>query len=173
VTREQLKTLIGDAFAHVERPGNWALRGSNEGDEPYLLEGAFADKSDWRALDARFLDRAPDGYASALSFFSDEAFRYFLPAYLLADIDDSLESVDPVFHLCHGVDDKMRDQAVNPRRYGGRTWFDEKRHRFSVFLPAEARAIAAYLQYKADRDEFNRPLIGQAIKNYWAERAAE
>ena len=31
------------------------------------------------------IDRAPDGFGSALSFFSDEAFRFYLPAYLIAD----------------------------------------------------------------------------------------
>ena len=73
---ETLKTLIRKAFAEVEYPGDWCLRGSNEGNEPYLLEQDFAGKCDWRTLDPAFLDRAPGGYASALSFFSDEAFRF-------------------------------------------------------------------------------------------------
>src|SRR5688500_13893889 len=98
--RERIKALIRSAFASVERPGNWALRGSNEGDEPYQVEAAFQDKEDWRQLEPSFLDDAPDGLASALSFLSDEAFRYFLPAYLIADLDDQLECVDVVFHLC-------------------------------------------------------------------------
>ena len=70
------------AFAAVEYPGDWCLRDSNEGDEPHLLEKEFAGKCDWRTLDPAFLDRAPGGYASALSFFSDEAFRFYLPAYI-------------------------------------------------------------------------------------------
>jgi hypothetical protein len=73
--REELKDLIREAFANVERPGNWALRGSNEGDEPLLVEQEFSDKTDWRTLDPAFLELAPRGYSSALSFFSDEAFR--------------------------------------------------------------------------------------------------
>jgi hypothetical protein len=173
VTRDELKQQIRDAFADVQRPGNWALRGSNEGEEPYLVERAFSDKSDWRDLEAAFLDRAPDGYGSALSFLSDEAFRYFLPAYLLADVDDSLESVNPVFYLCHGLDDKMHSQPVNPRRYGARTWFEERRYRFAVFTAAEARAILGYLRYKADREAFDRTLIEPAIRNFWGARAVE
>lgn len=54
--REQVKALILEAFASVERPGNWALRSSDEGEEPYLVEREFQDKADWRALDASVLD---------------------------------------------------------------------------------------------------------------------
>jgi hypothetical protein len=167
----RIKEQIARAFAAVERPGNWALRGSNEGDEPYRVETAFADKADWRALDPAFLDQAPDGLASALSFLSDEAFRYFLPAYLLADLDGRLQSVDPAFHLWHGLDDATRDEPVNPRRYGRRTWRDAMSHKFAVFSAEEARAIVAYLRFRAEEDDFARPRIEQAIRNYWSERA--
>lgn len=170
--RGKVTELIREAFASVERPGNWALRGSSEGDEPYLLEREFQDKTDWRTLDAAFLDQAPAGYSSALSFFSDEAFRYFLPAYLLADLDGALDAADPLFHLCHGLDDATRAEKVNPRRYGDRTWLEATRHRFSVFTRQEARAIVAYLRCKATDDECGRNRIEQAIKNYWSERAA-
>ena len=169
---DRIKAEILGAFSSLERPGNWALRGSNEGDEPYLVEKEFQDKQDWRSLDPAFLDQAPDGFASALSFFSEEAFRYFLPAYLLADLDGKLESVDPAFHLCHGLDDASYSQPVNPRRYGPRTWLDERRHQFAVFSAEEARAVLLYLRHKAQHDEFARPRIEEAIKNYWSERAA-
>ena len=100
---ERVKTLIRSAFATTPRPANAELRGSSEGDEPWLVQEEFSDKHDWRALDAAFLDRAPQGLSSALSFFSREAFRYFLPAFLIADLDDSLETADPAFHLWHGL----------------------------------------------------------------------
>ncbi len=170
--RDRIKTMIAEAFGDVERPGNWALRGSDEGEEPNLVELAFADKDDWRTIEPEFLDKAPDGFASALSFFSDEAFRYFLPAYLIADLDDRLELVDPVFHLTHGLDDEHRDKPINPRRFGDRTWLDARRYRFSVFTSAEARAIVAYLEFRALGDEFDRARISQAIASYWGARAA-
>ena len=124
------------------------------------------------ATGSAFLDQAPAGYSSALSFFSDEAFRYFLPAYLLADLDGALDAADPVFHLCHGLDDATRAEKVNPRRYGDRTWLETMRYRLSVFTRQEARAIVAYLRCKATDDECARGRIEQAIKNYWSERAA-
>jgi hypothetical protein len=168
----ELKTQIYDAFADVAYPGDWRLRGSSEGDEPYLLEQDFKGKTDWRKLDAEFIDQAPGGLASALSFFSDEAFHFYLPAYLIADLDGLLERSDPVFHLCHGLDVASGNQRINPRRYGERTWQDEAKHKFSMFNDAEAAAIAAYLQFIRQRDECNQELIDQALSNYWLIRVA-
>ena len=117
-------------------------RGSNEGNEPYLLEEQFQGKTDWRALEASFIDQAPDGYGSALSFFSDEAFHFYLPAYLIADVDGKLRQHDPAFHLTHGLDDVTRNAKINPGRYGERTWFEAKRYKFAMFSHAEAAAIS-------------------------------
>lgn len=170
---ESVKSEIRAAFASVEFPGDWCLRGSNEGEEPHLLEQEFKGKSDWSSLDATFIDRAPDGYGSALSFFSDEAFRFYLPAYLIADIDGQLHQHDPVFHLTHGLTDEGKDERVNPRRYGERTWFDEKAHKFAVFDREQVRAIVSYLKFKRETDEFKRDAIDQALANYWSRRAAD
>jgi hypothetical protein len=170
---ETVKSRIRDAFLGVEYPGDWCLRGSNEGDEPYLLEKEFAGKTDWRLLEPAFLDQAPAGYASALSFFSDEAFRFFLPAYLIADIDGRLASASPVFHLTHSLEDRAKTERVNPHRYGARTWFESARHQFAVFDQAQAEAIVAYLEFKRQTDEFERAAIDQALANYWRDRVAQ
>jgi hypothetical protein len=171
-TAEAIEAEIRQAFAGNERPGNWALRGSNEGEEPYLVEKDFADKPDWRGLDAAFLDQAPAGFASALSFFSDEAFRYFLPAYLIADLKGELQRADPDFLLGRGLEDATRAKPHNPRRFGDRSWRDAVGHRLGTFTPAESRAIVSYLRFKAATDEFSRRNIEEAIAAFWAERAA-
>lgn len=162
---------IREAFASVDRPGNWALRGSLEGTEPALVEEAFSDKPDWQSLDPDFLDDAPAGYGSALSFLSDEAFRYFLPAYLLADLDDRLVRADPAFHLCYGVGAPQRDQPLNPRRFGARTWGDAMDHRLSTFLSGEVEAIVAYLRHKLTvADAHTLVMIQAALRDYWGPR---
>lgn len=97
-------------------------------------------------------------------------FRYYLPAYLLADLDGRLHQSDPVFHLWHGLDDETRDEPVNPRRYGGWTWFEAISERLGSFPPAEVAAIVAYLRYKAERDGLARPRIEQALRNFWLDR---
>ncbi len=171
--KEELKTRIRNVFAHFEYPGDWCLSGSTEGDEPQLVAQEFAGKSDWTALDPQFLDQSPDGLSSALSFFSDEAFHYFLPAYLIADIDGRLERVDPVFHLTFGIDDESKHNSVNPRRYGRRTWYEEFSYRFSMFDREEVRVIIAYLQLKSASDAFDAGSIHQALNNYWLPRYNE
>jgi hypothetical protein len=167
---DAIKLQIRAAFADVEFPGDWCLRGSNEGEEPFLLEQAFKGMSDWRLLDPAFLDLAPDGYGSALSFFSDEAFRFYLPAYLIADIDGQLDRNHPVFHLTHGFTDGDKRERINQRRYGERTWFDARAHTFAMFDEKQVRAIVAYLRFKRENDEYGRPLIDQALKSYWLGR---
>jgi hypothetical protein len=168
---ETLKALITAAFAERPHPGDNRLRGSNEGDEPYLLQEEFMGKYDWHTLDSAFIDQAPAQLGSALSFFSDEAFRYYLPAYLIADIDAQLRRANPVFHLCHGLTDDTRSEKVNALRYGEKTWFDVGQSKFSKFTREETTAIIAYLEFKRSKDEFDAKQIDQALRNYWLDRA--
>ena len=169
---DRLEAQIQEAFASTPAPDARALRGSSEGDEPYLLEAEFGHVPDWREVKAGFIDRAPDGFGSALSFFSSEAFRYYLPAYLLADLRGQLRQADPLFHLWHGLEDATRSTPVNERRYGRWTWFDAVSERFHDFTPAEAAAIVSYLRYKAThvQDGQDQRVIEQALRNYWLPR---
>lgn len=93
---KDLEDQISAAFATVPAPPPWCIANSREGEEPILLERAFRDKTDWRVLTPEFLDSAPEGCSSALSFFSDEAFRFYLPAYLLADLRGELDRDRPL-----------------------------------------------------------------------------
>jgi len=95
--KEAVIAQITSAFATVEYPGDESLIGSNQGDEPFLLEEEFKGKTDWQALNPTFLDQAPGGFASALSFFSNEAFHFYLPAYLVADLKGQLEYTYPYY----------------------------------------------------------------------------
>ena len=173
--REAITKQIDEAFAGGKYPGDWCLQDSNEGDESFLLEEEFKGKDDWRALNSSFLDQAPDGFSSALSFFSVEAFRFYLPAYLIADLRNELKAVDVVFRLTHGLDDSSRYEQVNPLRYGERTWFEEARYKFAVFSQAQVSAIVAYLKAKLDSDDLvdlERASIEQSLMNYWLTRKA-
>ena len=114
--------------------------------------------------------RHPDGFGSALSFFSDEAFRFYLPAYLLADLDGKLKQSNPLFALTHGLDDASRGEKINPRRYGERTCFEHARHKFAVFNTAQREAIASYLAYQLENEDvtgFEKKQIREALRNYW------
>src|SRR5262249_18002312 len=151
----------------VKPPPKWHLVDSNEGDEPARVSKEFADKTDWRTIPSEFLDRSPGGLHSALSFLSDEAFLYYLQAYMIADLKDELENVDLVFHLTHGLSNTSMRELVNERRYGARTWFDYAKYKFSVFNSKQRAVIVKYLRYKADKDEIGLydESIEQALKN--------
>jgi hypothetical protein len=99
----ELIKKIKMAFASVEYPGDRDITDSTYGEEPEALKREFIKKKDWRGLDSEFLDQAPEGWRTALSFFSDRAFHFYLPAYLIADIRGELTEVCPEFHLCYGV----------------------------------------------------------------------
>jgi hypothetical protein len=175
---------ILQAFGANEYPGDGLLLGSREGCEPLDEVGPFVGRSDWQELEPDFLD---DHY-TALSFFSEAGFRFFLPAYLVADLQGQVETADPLFHLTQGFVDitvnipiKGREFPVisgktallNPRRFGAMTWFDYARYRLSVFTREEAGAIVAYLQYRRDTAEtdFEQKQINEALAAYWLERA--
>jgi len=172
---DKLTDTIRFAFSETEYPGDWCLKGSTEGEEPYLVEKEFVGKADWKTLEAEFIDQAPEGFSSALSFFSDEAFRFYLPAYLIADVQGKLSLADPLFHLTHGLVDKARSTLINPRRYGSRTWFDAATMKFAMFCREEVEAIVAYLYFKMEIAEFppEKDSIAQALNNYWIRRQKE
>lgn len=173
---EHVKADIHAAFADVAFPGDWCLINSREGTEPALLEPEFKGRDDWRTLEAGFIDQAPDGFGTALSFFSDEAFHFYLPAYLIADLDGQLRQADPVFALTHGLDDESRGEKINPRRYGERTWFEHARHKFAKFNTREVAAIVGYLRCRlaaSELTEFEKGRIRQALGNYWESRGSQ
>ena len=141
--------------------------------EPYLLEDEFSDVPLWSSLQADFLDEAPAGYATALHCFSRAALRYYLPAYLIADLRGGLTRAEPALALWSGFDDETRETAVNPRRYGAWTWFEAKAQRFELFTREEVEAIVAYLEFVAVRERFSRAGIEQALRNYWRPRRTQ
>lgn len=162
-SKESVIKNIQNAFADNEFPGRDYLQGSYEGSEPFDEIEPFKSQKDWREIPSQVLDRQ----ASALNFFSEAGLRFFLPAYLVADLNDELQSADPLFVLVHGFSDVAVEHSiggqvyvrragkrafVNPRRYGGMTFYDYACYRLSIFTREEVRAIVEYLRYKRDLD---------------------
>lgn len=175
---------IREAFGENEYPGDSFLQGSFEGCEPYEAIEPFKGRDSWKNIDSELLDTNYD----ALHFFSEAGLRFFLPAYLIADLRDELQTAEPLFVLVHGFSDVSvkhqtktgifirktgRTAFVNPKRYGGMTFYDYARWRLSVFTREEAKAIVAYLHYKRDSDPYNlhKEEIDAALNMYWLERA--
>ena len=181
---EEIIAQIREAFGANAYPGDPFLQGSFDGCEPYDEVSAFFGKTDWTALDSKMLD---ERYC-ALSFFSEAGFRFFLPAYLIADLRGELLTADPLFHLYHGFSSVTSEIPVesrkftrisggnsllNPRRYGAMTWNDYARHRLAAFTREEARAVIAYMTYKAEHDpaSIERPRVEAALQQFWLDRA--
>jgi len=182
--KESVIAAIHRAFETSEHPGDAFLQGSHEGCEPAEEVGPFRGGYDWRSIEAAFLD----AHAGALSFFSEGCLRFFLPAYLVADLRGQLTTADLLFHLTHGFSDievkaptktrvfvikSGRTAFVNPRRYGALTFFDYARFRLSVFTKEEAAAIVGYLGYRRDQDPEGqqRAATDAALGVFWRERA--
>jgi hypothetical protein len=140
---------ILSAFGDNEYPGDQYLQGSVEGCEPFEEVGPFQGRVDWQSIEPEFLDDRAD----ALSFFSQAGLRFFLPAFLIADVQGLLMRADPLFHLTGGFSEGMveapvkervfnikfgKSRFVNPRRYGAMTFYDYALYRLSVFTREEA-----------------------------------
>lgn len=77
-----LISKIEQAFADVTYPDDGDITNSTYGQEPIDLVREFCGKVDWRELDAKFLDQAPDGCGSALCimFFFTQRFLLLSPS---------------------------------------------------------------------------------------------
>ena len=151
---QALVEKITDAFRDTPYPGDDNICGSEMGDEPaeYGLEFRGLD---WRKIHPELLAL---NYAS-LSFFTPEAFRYFVPAYMISDVVEDVESAaDPDFSLTYGLcdpaDGEPKDRIEERRAYSMK--------RFEVFSPKERDAIAAYLRFKGPPKH-----VQQALDRFW------
>lgn len=160
---------IPTAFAKVVYPGDDNLTDSTYGEEPEALVEDFRGKTDWRALDAAFLDQAPDGWGSALSFFSGPALRFYLPAYLIADVNGQLQTADPGFSLCWGLTPMAAAKKI-AKPWGGGTIGEYTTARFDLFDAAQVSTIVAYLWWKLESSGGYDPVIEQALEHYWLDR---
>lgn len=175
---------IQDAFGSNVYPGDDFLQGSFEGSEAFDEIAPFKGRDDWTSIEPKLLD----AHHAATSFFSEAGLRFFLPAYLIADLQGELESADPLFIVVHGFSELSirhetksgvfvrksgKSSFVNPQRYGGMTFYDYARWRLSVFTREEAAAIVAYLRFKRASDplQLQTKQIDAALDLFWLERA--
>jgi hypothetical protein len=164
---ERLKAQIETAFADVTYPGDHDLTSSTYGEDPEALKREFKGKRNWRELDAKFLDQAPEGWRTALSFFSDRAFVFYLPAYLIADLQGGLIEVTVEFYLCYGLTSKTANKKI-AEIWGGGTTGQSARRKYDQFNSQQVTAIIAYLRWKLEQQEDEN--IAQALEHYWSPR---
>ena len=147
------------------------LVNSVQGEEPYDTAEAFADKEEWTALDGPWIDQAADGWSTALSFLSDEAACFYLPAWLVADLRGELRTCDPTFQLTHGFTLGTQDARIWPSKLD--TWTEYSRKRWSALDAVQVLAVVHYLEWRRARDELDLDHgIEEALGFHWYARAA-
>ena len=168
-TTDALIAEICEAFPAKRTQVFDPLVNSRQGDEPYDTELAFADKDDWTSLEGEWIDQAADGWATALSFLSDEAACFYLPAWLVADLRGQLRTSDPVFHLTHGFTLFTQGARIWPRKEA--TWTDYSTRRWSHLTPTQSLAVTHYLEWRREHDTDDLDIgIEDALAFYWYRR---
>lgn len=89
---------------------------------------------------------------SAPCFLSPAGFRFFLPAWIIADLHGDGWNTDPVFHLTYDLDDERQDRSLD---------------KLQAFSPRERSALAEYLHHRRSKDEFSREAIDRALERFW------
>jgi len=156
VEREELRKRIEDAFSMSPYPGDKNLAEDPKDLESKQVARVFQGKK-WEEVDLDFLER-PGAHLSALFFFSDVAYHYYLPAYLLVSVQE--KACD------YGTRADVLCALTRRAEPGLRLWFD-KRH--ACLTPAQKKVIREFLLFTEDFSEYEsaRKDATQALDSYW------
>jgi hypothetical protein len=133
-----LRDKIVEAFASVARPGRDEITG-HKCEECDELMNTFSSL-EANAVPPQIVDSTFD----QLPLFTPEAYRYFLPAYLLKCLDD----FDPDNSVCEFVIYSLTPQAANET---DKLWID-KMH--GPFDRKQKDAVAAFLELVLASEKF-------------------
>lgn len=152
--REAIRRQIEAAFADAPHPGDDRIGYDPEDWESAELSRAFKGRH-WRELSPAELQ-----YHGS-SFLSSEGFRYYLPAYLLAALEDHGNLMP---HTVYGL---TPPEGSSPEEQRLRDWQLE---RFEGLTPAQKRAVRVFLEYARDEashyfSQGQEPRL--ALERYW------
>ncbi|KFA90911.1 DUF6714 family protein [Archangium violaceum] len=155
--REALQRQIEAAFADAPHPGDDRIGYDADDWESAELARAFKGRQ-WKELSPVELQ-----YHSS-SFLSSEGFRYYLPAYLLAALEDHGNLMP---HTVYGL---TLPQGSSPEEQRLRAWQLE---RFEVLSPTQKRAVRAFLEFARDEashyfSQGQEPRL--ALERYWEQQ---
>jgi hypothetical protein len=144
---DRVLALVRSAFRGVtlgNGVGLWEGQGLDDyaDDDTLASYRARDEKNDWSAISSADLDRC----SSSLSFFDAEGMRFHLPAYLVAELEDTLQTADVLFHL-------------SATEHG----------RFDALSTAQREAVRQFLLLRLsdNHHEFSHPAIKAALASYW------
>lgn len=148
--KERVLGLVRRAFQAVTLGEGVGLR-QGQGLDDYADARTLAsyraqdEKHDWSTIPVADLD----GCYSSLSFFDADGMRFHLPAYLVADLQDRLQTADVLFHLVYAADGAAS--------------------RFDTLSPDQREAVREFLLLRLSdaHREFEHPMIEAALRDYW------
>ena len=168
----QAASDIRRAFAEVPRPAPDAIATRTsaflkyEDEEGRLVERFFAGR-DWRDMTFQVIwDGCESPGDAALTFMAPEAFRYFLPAYILIALEEyDISDVTAETAILGLIPDRLNftGNADDPGSWFGRNvggFTDEQRRAIAGFLLAMQEA------YGQDFSQDSSPMA--ALERYWA-----
>jgi hypothetical protein len=152
--RDRVSELIRRAFRGVTLGDGIGLHEA-QGLDDYADDMTLAsyraqdEKHDWAAIPAAELDAC----YSSLSFFDADGMRFHLPAYLIADLEESLMTADIVYHLTSVVGDPAS--------------------RFNSLSSVQREAVREFLllQRSDAHRRFQHEMIDEALRAYWTPRS--
>ena len=122
MSEKEIKLLIESAFANTPAPGNNFSDISATMDDEGIVE--YFRGTTWRGHRVQDLRC----HSAALSFFTDKAFRYWLPAFMLAE----LENPDAADSIAEGIALHLSDANLADAR-------------LKQFSQSELKALVAFL----------------------------
>lgn len=131
MTAQQVIQLIEDAWRGVLYPGDDKIFTPDSYDDEGITD--YFRGTAWRGHDPAKL-RA---HSSAFTFFTPAAFHYWLPAFMIAAIQDPEEADVICDYIPQSISDKLAPV------------------RWPLFSPAQRKAVAAYLRFQIERFEGN------------------
>jgi hypothetical protein len=136
---ESLKQKIKVAFADVPYPKG--VLAPHECDECREVRRTFLNKN-WKTIEPKILEEN----FGIVPLFSPEAFRYFLPAYLIYSLEHFSEKYDTV---C-----EFTIYGVSPSKEAIETRLDYLQQRFKNFTSEQMSCIYEFLNYVRNDENF-------------------
>ena len=150
---ETVRRTIEQAFDDFPYPGDAQL--VSPGDDGGVDLREDLKGKHWKEIPRDILRYHHDD----LPFLSNIGLRYYLPAYLLAALEDDWDFLHfVIFNLAPTLD-----------MYGYESKQDYLRKRFSEFTPTQKLAIREFMEFVRDEmsDRPMRSQIASALEDYW------
>lgn len=158
INKNNLLQLVKDAFSETPYLAIKNIAYKNQYDENYegnQMANFFRGKT-WQQITLKSLQDEYNGDGSAcLCFMSSEAFRYYLPAYMIIAINEYLEA------------DVIRDSAIyalSPP--ADNDLIESWNEKISNFSDKQKEAIIKFLQFIHENYKINDDSLNSAL-TYW------